>query len=426
VNIFWSWQSDTPGKIGRFLIRDALKDAIDHLKQSPDVEEPTARENREGLHLDHDVQNIPGSPDLARAILNKIDNSYVVIADVTTAGKMPDIIGPNDSIIAGKKLINSNVAIELGYALKALTDQRVLMVFNAHYGTHEELPFDLRHKGGSIVFNLPPDADATQIKDVRTQLKMRFVAALTPYLKTQPVVRDSFPETPITFSKAAYFSPDETLASIGEPDVDQVDFSYSSASSCYLRLIPVARLTKPIPLASLNNVAQRAPILTREHNALGDHNQYGAIGYIPGSGGRLKASTQLFQNGEIWSISQSLIIAELNGRPAWVKVPLIACGAFESAYYNTLHSLIRFARESLDLKAPWQVEFGLVGLNGGLYLGMPDSEQWGPIRKSEIIRRSILSDDNPSTVDTALLDFFSEIFDSAGYSRPEKFNGFPS
>jgi hypothetical protein len=57
---------------------------------------------------------------------------------------------------------------------------------------------------------------------------------------------------------------------------------------------------------------------------------------------------------------------------------------------------------------------------------LPDNQQWGPIRKSEIVKRSILGDDNPSTIDTSLLDFFSEIFDSAGYSRPEKLNGFPS
>lgn len=421
MKIFWSWQSDTPGKIGRFFIRDALKEAIDHLKQNLTVEEPTARDKLDAMHLDHDVQNIPGSPDLARAILEKIDDSSVVIADVTTVGA----IGSSDLVAPGKKLINSNVAIELGYALKTLTDQRVLMIFNAHYGTHEDLPFDLRHKGGSIVFNLPPDADAARIRAERTQLKMRFVAALTPYLKMQPVVSDSFPETPITFSKAAYFSRQETLASVGEPQADQVDFSYPSDSMCYLRLIPVARLTKPIPLASLNKVAQRAPTLTSEHNALGDHNQYGAIGYIPGSGGKMKASTQLFQNGEIWSISQSLIVEELDWRPAWVKLPFIACGDFERTYCNTLHSLIRFAKENLNLNTPWQIEFGVVGLNGGLYLGMQNNEQWGPIRKSEIIRRSTINDDKPQTVDAVLLDFFNEIFDAAGYPRPEKFCGFP-
>jgi hypothetical protein len=42
--MFWSWQSDTPGETGRFPIRDALADAINHLKLPPDIEEPTASE----------------------------------------------------------------------------------------------------------------------------------------------------------------------------------------------------------------------------------------------------------------------------------------------------------------------------------------------------------------------------------------------
>ena len=61
VKIFWSWQSDTPFEIGRYLIRDALKDAIGRLKKIADIEEPV----REALHLDQDIQNIPGSPDLS-------------------------------------------------------------------------------------------------------------------------------------------------------------------------------------------------------------------------------------------------------------------------------------------------------------------------------------------------------------------------
>ncbi len=57
-----------------------------------------------------------------------------------------------------KKLINSNVAIELGYALHSLTDRAVVMVMNSHYGSHEELPFNIRHKGGAITFDLKPKA----------------------------------------------------------------------------------------------------------------------------------------------------------------------------------------------------------------------------------------------------------------------------
>lgn len=144
MKIFWSWQSDTPGKTCRYLVRDSLQDAIEKLKQASDVEEPL----RETVHLDHDIQGVTGSPDLVRTIFEKIEQSQVFVADITPVGATG----------ANKKLINSNVAIELGYALHVLTDKNILLVFNEHYGTHEDLPFDLRHKGGAIVFNLPSDA----------------------------------------------------------------------------------------------------------------------------------------------------------------------------------------------------------------------------------------------------------------------------
>jgi hypothetical protein len=75
MKIFWSWQSDTLGNIGRFLVRDALQEAIEQLQEAPDIEEPTAKEHREALHLDHDVKGVTGSPDLARTIFDKIDVS---------------------------------------------------------------------------------------------------------------------------------------------------------------------------------------------------------------------------------------------------------------------------------------------------------------------------------------------------------------
>ena len=49
MKIFWSWQSDTDGKTGRFFVRDALEEAIKQLKQPPDVEEPTSPMTIEGV-----------------------------------------------------------------------------------------------------------------------------------------------------------------------------------------------------------------------------------------------------------------------------------------------------------------------------------------------------------------------------------------
>src|SRR6201988_428825 len=70
MKMFWSWQSDKPGKIGPHFVRDALKLAIESLKQAPEVEEPTAAETRDSIHLDHDRQGVTGSPDLARTIFD--------------------------------------------------------------------------------------------------------------------------------------------------------------------------------------------------------------------------------------------------------------------------------------------------------------------------------------------------------------------
>src|SRR5215218_1737643 len=114
MKIFWSWQSDTPGKTGRHFVRDALLVAITTLKEAPDVEEPTSAENREGLHLDQDRQGVSGSPDLARTIFEKIDCATVFVADVTLVGSSDD---------GSKRLINSNVAIEYGHAHHALGDK---------------------------------------------------------------------------------------------------------------------------------------------------------------------------------------------------------------------------------------------------------------------------------------------------------------
>jgi hypothetical protein len=38
------------------------------------------------LHLDHDRKGVPGSPDLARLILDKIKRSAIFVADVTNIG----------------------------------------------------------------------------------------------------------------------------------------------------------------------------------------------------------------------------------------------------------------------------------------------------------------------------------------------------
>lgn len=85
-----------------------------------------------------------------------IQFDQVVVADATIVARTDE----------GDGLINSNVAIELGYALHACTDERVVLVFNKKYGKYEDLPFDLRHKGGAVVFDLAPISDRVMLRRV--------------------------------------------------------------------------------------------------------------------------------------------------------------------------------------------------------------------------------------------------------------------
>jgi hypothetical protein len=183
MKVFWSWQSDTPGDIGRHFVRDALRDAIARLKQADGIDDAV----RESLHLDHDIQGETGSPDLARTILKKIPQSEIVVADVTLVGRTDD----------GDRLINSNVAIELGYAFHACSDERTVLVFNKHYGTYEELPFDLRHKGGAVVFDLKADASKSEITAEQRLLTDAFVRKLTPFVEGPPRIKEALSLKPI-------------------------------------------------------------------------------------------------------------------------------------------------------------------------------------------------------------------------------------
>lgn len=428
MKIFWSWQSDTQGKTGRFVVRDALEEAIKKLKQAPDIEEPTAQATREGLHLDQDVKNTPGSPDLARTILAKIDASQVVVADVTITGRTG-----GQGVAPDKKLINSNVAIELGYAFRSRGDENVILVLNAHYGVHEDLPFDLRHKGGAVVFDLPPDADRPRIEAEKKKLISQFSAKLQPYLQTVTAIAPSFQETPSSYVKATYFAEGEILAQIGEP-VDLLEYIYDTKQLAYIRLIPTKGLGKPIPLATLRQEASHMPLLWQGYGSFQGHNRYGAIAFEPGDPPRqgpatlrLKASTQLFPNGELWSIGTDIIVTERGARPAWIKVPFVHSLTFERLYYDTLGGLIAAAKSQLGLSPPWQIELGLVGTDGVHVVGMPDPDnsQWGPVRQSEIIQRMILNEDTQDAVNTILLSFYEHLYDATGYPRPPRLHGFP-
>ncbi|MBQ9608414.1 MAG: hypothetical protein IJV15_03105 [Lachnospiraceae bacterium] len=120
--IFYSWQSDI--KESRNFISDCLKKLRKNIKEFMICD------------IDRDTQGLVGAPDIGDSIYGKIDNSDVFIADVTII----------NSDYSGRKTPNPNVMIELGYAIKTLGWDRIILLYDRDFGDIEELPFDINHK----------------------------------------------------------------------------------------------------------------------------------------------------------------------------------------------------------------------------------------------------------------------------------------
>jgi hypothetical protein len=125
--VFYSWQSDLPDDSNREYLRTILAAASERLT--------TRRPKGHAVVLDSDTLGVPGAPPITEAVLEKIRNARVFVADVSIT----------NSSAAGKKAPNPNVLVELGYALRGLGWSRILMLMNTEFGEPRELPFDLHH-----------------------------------------------------------------------------------------------------------------------------------------------------------------------------------------------------------------------------------------------------------------------------------------
>jgi len=239
----------------------------------------------------------------------------------------------------------------------------------------------------------------------------------------------SFIETPTTFSKAVYFKPNEVLAKIGVPDVDEVLFSYFTPPDAYLRIIPITALDAPLPLPDLLESASQAPMLKDRPGALVSLNDHGVIAYDPaqarlGGPAPLNWATQLFQNGELWAMSNTLIIRERGPRPSWIPIPLLPTFVLEDLFYKTTYAAVAFARAHLRLALPFRIEFGLLNING-LRLGITTDDIRGPLHAKETICRVFLTSVDREVINTSLLQFFGQVYGLSGFRRPTGLYGFP-
>ncbi len=173
ITIFYSWQSDTRAAANRTLIERSLEDAAKDIREDGSIAlEPV---------VDRDTLAVPGAPDIDKTILEKIDASEVFVADVTIVN--------TDS--GAEPTPNPNVLIELGYALKALGTQRVVLVQNTAFGSPERLPFDLRQKR-VLCYESPEQAE--ERATIRRQLQAHLRKAISTVLaELQQKSKNSWP-----------------------------------------------------------------------------------------------------------------------------------------------------------------------------------------------------------------------------------------
>jgi hypothetical protein len=130
--IFYAWQSDLDAKFNRNAIKKSLRVA------SAELEEQLSSKNPTEIVIDEATRDSPGSPNIPKLILEKIQGADVFVADVSIInGKNAD----------GRSTPNPNVVFELGFAVANLGWERVILLVNEVHGTVELLPFDFdRHR----------------------------------------------------------------------------------------------------------------------------------------------------------------------------------------------------------------------------------------------------------------------------------------
>ena len=348
------------------------------------------------------------------------------VADVTLVGST-DAATLGDAVAKPlKRLINSNVAIEYGYAQRGLGDEAILMVQNTHYGDREGLPFDLKHKAGSIQYSLAPDAGRREIEAERAKLRAVLIEAFKPYLSrgAMPAPNALFKEVPSTTTSAFFWHSGEVLAHLGstrpaalrhpsEAD-DAIDYRFDEARAFYLRLLPRAPLAEAFSITGLMRIVERRQLRVLSRTGIGgwpDRNGCGAIAFEPhGTATTPVAFTQLFRNGEIWGVTGELAVPYHDN----LVVPMVNVS---NVYRETLASYIATAQDALGVPPPYDVEMGAVGLREiclSLPVPNPYNQVSEPVYDDEFKRRSILNDISEASQQSLVEQFIAGLYDLVG------------
>lgn len=164
--IFYSWQMDAPISTNKKFISDALSAAVRELGNLFDIEEA------DRLTVEQGMKGVPGSPEVATMMFEKIGESAIFLGDVSLVGTVR-----RDRKLL-KRVPNPNVSIEEGFAAGVLGWERVICVSNEHFGKNVEQAFDQRNRRFPINYTLAPDTAGPELNEVRDGLTKDLINAI--------------------------------------------------------------------------------------------------------------------------------------------------------------------------------------------------------------------------------------------------------
>ncbi|TNE64880.1 MAG: hypothetical protein EP336_13815 [Rhodobacteraceae bacterium] len=292
MKVFYSWQMDAPRKVNKDFILEALKMALSDLEGEI---EPAEREGKP-FKLDHDTKDVLGSPPIREIIFEKISKADVIVCDVSLVAQ-----GKED-----KKHINSNVGIELGYAIGARGYEVVLSVMNAAHGDFNGLPFDLRDRRAPVSYKLLEGASKDEIATCKRQLVSELKAILREYAlkrRQSADARPLFVAQESSFVPTAFWEFDKPLVEnmrTGTPYYCQTKRLIS------VRILPHTSQTPLSILECQERVRNLPPFYVGSYDF--NANRWGAVSFTYEHNSHyVIGAAQIFKSREIWSFSTDII-----------------------------------------------------------------------------------------------------------------------
>ena len=411
--IFFSWQADTPTSVGRNFLHNILESICRRISS-----DTTLDEAERDVEVDSDTRGVAGQPPIAETILAKIDNSAVVVADMTFTGKRLD----------GRPTPNPNVLIEYGWALKSLGYNRTVTVMNTFYGnpTREALPFDLAHLRWPMEYVLPPETEAGPKADERRRFGEQLERAIRACLSTVPATEvpspPQFTEAAAKDGPGRFRAPDEVLGFDENIGARNAEVILASGSAMWLRLSPIVDVQKQWSAQEIRRLSEGNSLLMPLRNKVGGYSYARAsdglgMYYMPSTQAgqspiTMDSVTFAFRTGEVWSTDVGFLALDEHR---------LYYSDIEQTFVAALGRFRTFLR-NLGVDGPYRWRAGLVGVRGRrLGYAPPPGRTWlgdaGPICAGDLVEKTGTIADNQTALE-ALLPFFESLFQECGVDRP--------